>query len=148
LGVRDVALMVVIAVVSLRWIPRAARAGWPSMSLWCLAGLCFFLPLAAVVVELSARYPEQGGLYIWVREAFSPRHAFFCGWCLWLNEVFYFPSYLLFALANFLTIGGAGAEAMGRNRLFSAAVVLGLLWGLTGLNILGLQVTKWVQNLG
>src|SRR5690242_428007 len=84
LGVRDVALMVVIAVVSLRWIPRAARAGWPSMSLWCLAGLCFFVPLAAVAVELSARYPEQGGTYVWAREAFGPRHAFFCGWCLWL----------------------------------------------------------------
>ena len=148
LGVRDVALMVAIAVVSLRWIPRAARAGWPSMSLWCLAGLCFFLPLAAVAVELSARYPEQGGTYVWAREAFGPRHAFFCGWCLWLNEVFYFPSYLLFALANVLALGGASTAGLAKNRIFCTAVVLGLLWGLTALNILGLQVTKWFQNLG
>lgn len=148
LGVRDVALMVVIAVVSLRWIPRAARAGWPSVSLWCLAGLCFFLPLAAVVVELSARYPEQGGLYVWVREAFGSRHAFFCGWCLWLNEVFYFPSYLLFALANLLALGGQSTAALAKDRVFSATVVLALLWGLTAFNILGLRVTKWFQNLG
>ena len=148
LGVRDVALMVVIAVVSLRWIPRAARAGWPSMSLWCLAGLCFFLPLAVVAVELSARYPQQGGTYIWAREAFGPRHAFFCGWCLWLNEVFYFPSYLLFALANLLLLGGETWAGLAKNRIFCTAIVLGLLWGLTALNVLGLQVTKWFQNLG
>jgi amino acid transporter len=148
LGVRDVALMVVIAVVSLRWIPRAARAGWPSMSLWCLAGLCFFVPLAAVAVELSARYPEQGGTYVWAREAFGPRHAFFCGWCLWLNEVFYFPSYLLFALANLLALGGGSTAGLAKNRIFCTAIVLVLLWGLTALNVLGLQVTKWFQNLG
>lgn len=148
LGVADVALMVVIAVVSLRWIPFAARAGWLSMGLWTLAAVLFFLPLGAVVVELSTRFPEQGGLYIWVGRAFGPRHALFCAWCLWLNQVFYFPSYLLFGLANVLALGGVPAAPVARDRGVAALVVLVLLWALTALNIRGFEAAKWLQGLG
>jgi amino acid transporter len=140
--------MVIIAVVSLQWVPRAARAGWSSVTLWSLAAALFFLPLAAVVLELSTRFPDQGGLYVWTGRAFGPRHAFFCGWCLWLNQVFYFPSYLLYALANVLTVSGEHGERLGTNRFFSVAIVLLLLWALTALNVLGFQVAKWVQGIG
>jgi len=148
LGAADVAFMAIIAVVSLRWIPRAARAGWLSVSLWCLAGTLFFIPLTLIVVELSTRFPEQGGLYVWTRRAFGARHAFFCGWCLWLNQVFYFPSYLLFAVANLAALGGPHTTVLARNQIVSAAVVLALLWGLTALNILGFEVAKWLQSAG
>jgi len=148
LGLADVALMVVVAVVSLRWIPRAAGAGWLSLSLWTLAALLFFVPLAAVVLELSTRFPEQGGLYVWVMRGFGSRHAFFCAWCLWLNQVFYFPSYLLFALANLIAIGGPAFAPLAKSRALSALLVLVLLWSLTALNIRGFEAAKWLQGLG
>ena len=93
--------MNIVAVVGLRWISRSARLGAPSVTLWILACLVFFVPLAAVIVELSSRHPEQGGIYAWVRRAFGPVHGFVCGWCMWVNNLFYFPSLLLFAGANF-----------------------------------------------
>ena len=148
LGATDVASLVIVAVVTLRWVPRAAAAGWPSVSLWCLAALLFFLPLTMVVRELSARYPEQGGLYMWVHRAFGPQHSFFCAWCLWLNQVFYFPSYLLFALANFFVVAGPHAAGLQKSRLLTAALVLIGLWTLTLLNIRGFELAKWVQSLG
>lgn len=37
LGLRDVVMMTVVAVVGLRWIARGARAGAPSVALWLLA---------------------------------------------------------------------------------------------------------------
>ena len=58
--------------------------------------------LAAVLAELSSRYPEQGGIYAWARRAFGQAHGFICGWCMWVNNLFYFPSLLLFAAANLL----------------------------------------------
>ncbi len=148
LGAIDVASLVIVSVVTLRWIPRAARAGWPSVTLWCLAALLFFLPLTMVVRELSARYPEQGGLYMWVHRAFGPRHSFFCAWCLWLNQVFYFPSYLLFALANFFVVAGPRSQQLARSRPLTAALVLVGLWTLTLLNIRGFELAKWMQSLG
>ncbi len=148
LGVRDVALMVIIAVIAMRWIPRGARAGAPSVVLWAFAGLLFFVPLALGVVDLSRRFPEQGGLYMWVRHAFGPRHAFCCGWCLWLTNVFYFPNYLLFAQSNFLALGGEHWSYLNESRAFTIAFVLLCLWGLTAINILGFDIAKWVQNIG
>ena len=105
--------MNIVAVVGLRWIARSARAGESSVTLWILAWLLFFLPLAAAVIELSSRHPEQGGLYAWTRRAFGPVHGFICGWCLWVNNLFYFPSLLLFAAANLLLLFG---PARGRPR--------------------------------
>jgi amino acid transporter len=146
LGLWDIVAMNIVAVVGLRWIARSARAGAPSVSLWILACLVFFIPLALALIELSSRHPEQGGIYAWVRRAFGPLHGFIVGWCMWVNNLFYFPSLLLFAAANFAL--AVGAADMTEHRGYSLIFVLGFLWFCTGLNILGLQAGKWVQHLG
>jgi len=38
----------------------------------CLPRSFFFVPGALVIKELSSRFPEEGGLYVWSREAFGP----------------------------------------------------------------------------
>lgn len=146
LGLWDVVAMNIVAIVGLRWISRSARIGAPSVTLWILACLVFFVPLAAALIELSSRYPEQGGIYAWVRRAFGTGHGYACGWCMWVNNLFYFPSLLLFAAANLTLV--AGGPALADNRAFSIAFVVGLLWALTALNILGLAAGKWLQHVG
>jgi amino acid transporter len=148
LGLRDVVLMNVVAVVGMRWIARGARAGPASVTLWILAWIAFFVPLALAVAALAKRYPEQGGVYAWVRRAFGGGHGFICGWCLWINNIFYFPSVLLFGAANFAAIGGAGWHAMGDARWYSVAFVLAGIWLAAGLNVIGLRWGKWLQNAG
>ena len=113
----DVVAMNIVAVVGLRWISRSARLGAPSVTLWILACLVFFVPLAAVIAELSSRHPEQGGIYAWARRAFGPAHGFVCGWCMWVNNLFYFPALLLFAGANLLVPLGAGRRGDRRQPL-------------------------------
>jgi len=148
LGLWDVIAMNIVAVVGLRWIARSARMGAPSVSLWILACVLFFIPLAVALIELSSRHPEQGGIYAWVRRAFGPLHGFVCGWCMWLNNVFYFPSLLLFGAANFALVLGPIGERLGDNRVYSVLFVLGFLWFCTIVNIIGLTAGKWVQHLG
>jgi amino acid transporter len=145
---RDVVLMNVVAVVGLRWIARGARTGPPSVTLWVLAWIAFFVPLATAVSRLAAKYPEQGGVYVWVRRAFGPTQGFICGWCLWVNNLFYFPSVLLFGAANLAAIGGPHWQAIGATRGFSVAFVLAGIWLAAGLNIVGLRESKWLQNAG
>jgi glutamate:GABA antiporter len=144
----DVVAMNIVAVTGLRWISRSARLGAPSVTLWVLAGLVFFVPLAAVIAELSSRHPEQGGIYAWARRAFGPFHGFVCGWCMWVNNLFYFPSLLLFAGANLLVPIGAEGAAIADSRWYSVTFVLGLLWLTTFLNILGFSAGKWIQHIG
>ena len=148
LGLWDVVAMNIVAVVGLRWIARSARGGAPSVTLWLLAWAVFFIPLTAALVELSSRYPEQGGIYAWTRRTLGQLHAYICGWCMWVNNLFYFPSLLLFAAANFALVLGPRGEGLAENRTYSVVFVLGFLWLTTGLNILGLAAAKWLQHLG
>lgn len=148
LGLRDVVLMNVVAVVGMRWIARGARTGPASVTLWALAWIAFFVPLAVACSSLARRYPEQGGVYTWVRRAFGQGHGFICGWCLWVNNLFYFPSLLLFGAANFAAIGGGSWAAMGAARWYSVVFVLGGIWIAAGINIVGLRLGKWLQNTG
>jgi amino acid transporter len=144
----DVVAMNIVAVVGLRWISRSARLGAPSVTLWILACLVFFVPLAAVLAELSSRHPEQGGIYAWARRAFGPAHGFVCGWCMWVNNLFYFPALLLFAAANALVPLGPDGAAIADSRLYSVTFVLGFLWLTTFINIFGFSAGKWLQHLG
>jgi amino acid transporter len=144
----DVVAMNIVAVVGLRWISRSARLGAPSVTLWILACLLFFLPLAAVIAELSSRHPEQGGIYAWARRAFGPAHGFVCGWCMWVNNLFYFPALLLFAGANLLVPLGSDGAAIADSRWYSVTFVLGFLWLTTLINIFGFAAGKWIQHIG
>ena len=148
LGLRDVILMNVVAVVGMRWIARGARTGPESVPLWILAWIAFLVPHAVAISSLARKYPEQGGIYAWTRRAFGPGHGFVCGWFLWINNLFYFPSLLLFGAANFAAMGGEGWHALGSSRAFSVAFVLGGIWLAAGISIIGLRWGKWLQNAG
>jgi amino acid transporter len=148
LGLWDVVMMNIVAVVGLRWIARSARLGAPSVTLWILAACAFFVPLAITVSRLAERYPEQGGIYVWARRAFGPVNGFICGWCVWVNNLFYFPSLLLFAAANLPLALGAESAALAENRLYSVSFVLIVLWALIGINVVGFTRGKHLQNIG
>src|SRR5690349_20568187 len=91
MGFGDLTLFYVVTTFSFRWIATAAAAGPSSIVIWIGACLTFFIPLAFCVIELSARYPEEGGLYIWAKRAFGDGAGFLVGWMYWGANVPYFP---------------------------------------------------------
>jgi amino acid transporter len=148
LGLRDVVFFVVASGTSLRWLPIAATAGKSSLLVWIGAALCFQLPLALAAIELSGRYPGEGGLYRWSREAFGERAGFLSGWLYWASNVPYFPSLLYFAAGNLLFVGGPALRALDGSPLYYVAFALGVLLLVTWLNVLGLHRSRWLTNLG
>src|SRR6266446_3123180 len=94
MGFWDVLLFNIATVLGPRWVAAAAHNGTSSISLWILAALLFFVPSALVINELSSRFPEEGGLYVWAKEAFGDFHGFVAGWNYWIYTVFYFPGLL------------------------------------------------------
>ena len=75
LGLRDLVLFNLVAVVGLRWLATAAKAGPSAISLWILAAIFFFIPQGLVVTELSSRFPEEGGIYQWTKRALGESTA-------------------------------------------------------------------------
>src|ERR1035438_5634101 len=71
----------VSAVAGIRWLAAAAQVGPGSLTLWLLAALTFFLPSALVIASLSARFPEEGGFYVWTKRAFGDWHGFLAAFC-------------------------------------------------------------------
>jgi glutamate:GABA antiporter len=148
MGFWDVLLFNIATVLGPRWIAAAAHNGTSSISLWVLAAAFFFVPSALVINELSSRFPEEGGLYVWAKEAFGDFHGFVAGWTYWIYTVFYFPGLLLASAAMSAYIIGEGGTTLEHNRQFLLLVSLGLLLVAVLLNIIGLNIGKWLQNAG
>src|ERR1700733_11890867 len=113
MGLWDVLLFNIATGLGPRWIAAAAHNGPSSISLWLIAAVFFFVPTALVVVELSSRFPEEGGLYAWSRDAFGEFHGFVAGWTYWVYTFFYFPGLLFASAAMSAYIGGIGSAGLG-----------------------------------
>ena len=148
MGFWDVHLFCIVTVLGPRWIAAAARNGQSSISLWILAAWLFFVPTAFVIVELSTRFPEEGGLYVWTKMAFGDFHGFVAGWTYWIYTVFYFPGLLLASTAMTAYVGGSGTAWLAQNRTFLLVGSFLLLFVAVFLNIIGLHIGKWLQNAG
>ena len=148
MGFWDVLLFNIAAVLGPRWIAAAAHNGTSSLSLWALAAVFFFFPTTLVITELSTRYPAEGGLYVWTREAFGDFHGFVAGWSYWVYSFFYFPGLLVASTAMAAYIGGAAHGHLANDRGFLLTGSLLLLAVAVGMNIVGLNIGKWLQNAG
>jgi len=148
LGLLDLVFLNVVAITGIRWLASASRYGAASLTLWILAFLAFFLPQGLAVTELSTRYPEEGGIYVWTKKAFGEFHGFVCGWCYWVNNLFYFPGLLAFTVGNAVYIGGTSIQQLGESKVFVTSLSLLFFWFVILLNVRGLKGAKWLQNLG
>jgi amino acid transporter len=148
MGFWDVLLFNIATVLGPRWVAAAAHNGTSSVSLWLIAAIFFFVPTAMVINELSSRFPEEGGLYVWAKEAFGDFHGFVAGWNYWIYTVFYFPGLLLASAAMSAYVVGENGAALAQDRTFLLAVSLALLVVAVVLNIIGLNIGKWLQNAG
>ena len=127
LGKRDLVLLFVVAVFNLNVLPSIAANGGVTIWLWLISLILFFWPQGIAVIELAHRYPGEGGVYLWAKEVFGDFHGFLSGWCYWTNNMMYVPTIMLYFVG------------------VSVFVLLGIL---VVLNIVGLGVGKWINNLG
>jgi amino acid transporter len=149
LGRWDLVLLKLVAIVNINNVPPVAVFGTASLALWTLAFAAFFVPEAVAVLTFSRKYPGEGGVYLWTRRQFGEAHGFLSGWCYWTNNLFYIPVLLVYMAGIFAFAGGeANAARLVNERLFVGAVALGWLALIAVANIRGLEVGKWIQNIG
>lgn len=136
------------AVAGVRWLAAAAHAGPGSLTLWLLAVLAFFLPSALVVSSLSARFPEEGGFYVWTKRAFGDWHGFLAAWLYFVSNILYFPTLLLSGVAMASYMFGQSGIRYSENPMYAIPVTLAALWLGFLANLVGLRVGKWPGLLG
>src|ERR1043166_2679567 len=148
LKLRDLILFNLVAVLGLRHLGTTAKFGPGSLLMWVIAAVFFFIPQGLAVIELSSRFPKEGGIYFWTKRALGKGHGFLCGWCYWINNVLYYPNLLISAAVIGTFMFGKSGSGLTDNWTYVLPVTLGTLWIAVVINIVGLGTGKWLQNAG
>jgi len=150
IGLLDLTFFYVVSGLSLRWIATAAASGPSSIAVWIFAWIGFFLPLAASVLELSSRYPQEGGLYVWAKASFGDFAGFISAWTYAMSNLPYFPAVLYFAAGSSLFLAGAHGSPMTQRNESGFFLIFSLiaLAAITLLNVRGVRGGKGLTNAG
>jgi amino acid transporter len=141
-GLLSMVLFSVSAVLVGDTVASSAAMGVSGLTFWVALGLLFFLPYGLVTAELGAAWPDEGGIYVWVREAFGPLWGTMAAWLYWVNVSFWAPSVFVLLVGTFQSVF---APAMSRNQQMWA--VLALIWVMVGVGVLPLRFSKSVPDV-
>lgn len=144
------AIMNVTTIVSLRGMPSQAEYGLTSIFYYVFAALVFLIPMSLVAAELASTFPNQGGIFRWVAEAFGPRWGFAASYYEWQTIVIWFPTVLVFAAAALAYIWWPQSfdQSLANNKLYSIVVLLAVFWFVTLFTFRGMQASAKLSSLG
>lgn len=145
LSVFSLVMINVIAVDSLRSLPISAEYGLSLVFYYIAGALFFMIPSALAAADMSTGWPQNGGIYVWVREAFGKKAAFMVAWILWLYNIIWFPTILSF-LASTLFFIIDPSLATDKSMIFVAIVIM--FWLATLSNCFGMKVSGVISTLG
>lgn len=140
-GLFSMTLFAVSAMLVLDTVATSAAIGVQGLSFWLLLGVLFFIPYGFITAELGSAWPQEGGIYVWVREAFGQRLATLVAFLYWLSQPFWAPS--VFVLFTY-TLAAVFWPDM--SQLSAELVVIGLIWAVVVIGILPVSWSKWVNN--
>jgi len=145
LGMFTLSMLSVSAIVSLRNLPTTALLGSQVIVFFLAAALCFFIPVALACAELASGWPKEGGVYLWVEEAFGPDMGFLAVWLQWMESVVWLPTILSFIAATTAYLLNPTLE---KHTLFLVSTMLLVLWGTTLLNFRGIKTSSFLSSTG
>jgi amino acid transporter len=147
LRTRDLTLFYLLTTLSIRWVATAAAGGPASLLVWVLGLVGLFIPLAYSVMVLAARFPQEGGLYVWTREAFGSMSGFLAAWTYWMSNLPYFAAVLYFGAGSALFAMGGRGTALAASPAWYISFAVVWLAVITFVNVIGIDAGKWLNNL-
>ncbi|MFI5409503.1 putative glutamine/gamma-aminobutyrate antiporter GadC [Kaistia sp. UC242_56] len=148
------ALLNVTAVVSLNGLPSEAEYGLSSIFYYLLAAVLFLVPVSLIAAELATGWPEKGGMFRWVGEAFGGRLAFTIMMILFVEVCVFLPTALTFGAVSIAYVdpNEQVASTIASNKFFVLALVLIVYWAATFIGLRGAgafsAVAKWGGVIG
>lgn len=113
---------------------------WLIVATWVLGGVIVLMQ-GMVTAELATRFPQAGGEYVFLREAYGEFFAFFFGW-----------AYTVFVIgggasAIALAFGDFAAELLQLDAGRSGLLAAGAIVAITAVNSIGLKAGAGAQNV-
>ncbi len=139
----DMTLFTVCAVLVVDQLAASAAIGVQSIFWWIFTMLFFFVPYGLITAELGTTYPQEGGIYAWVKRAYGARWGARTSWLYWVNVGLWMPSvYVLFA--------GIFAQLFYPEMSLWMKIGIGIVmtWITIWVNVISLDIGKWIPNIG
>jgi amino acid transporter len=137
-------VLIIAAIDNMKNLPAAALFGSSLIFFFAFSALVFLIPTSLVAAELSAAFPEKGGVYQWVNMAFGKKWAMAAIWLQWINTMVWYPTMLSFIAG---TLAYLIDPELAQNKTYLISCILSIFWGLTLINMKGIQVSVWVNNI-
>jgi APA family basic amino acid/polyamine antiporter len=120
-------------------VSRAAPTFGGMLVVWIVAGALTWFG-ASICAELSSAYPQTGGVYVFLRQMFSPAAGFLWGWAMFWSM----HSGIIAAIAVIVARYAVGGAHVGDAGIRGIAV--GAIVGLSAINYLGVRPGSAVQT--
>ncbi|MBN1288611.1 MAG: APC family permease [Actinobacteria bacterium] len=143
LGFWDLILFTFCAIFGVEAIAASAAIGPSAISWWLICAFGYFFPSGLICAELGSTYPEQGGIYIWIKRALGDKWAARSTWYYWIAQPLWLPA-MYIAVAEII----AHMFFPGINLWFQILIGIAMIWITVLINICPLEFSKWVPNVG
>ena len=144
LTIFSLTMITVGSVDSIRNLPATALFGSQLITFFVLGALFFLIPTALISAELSSAWPQQGGVYVWVKKAFGRHAGLVAIWLQWVENVIWYPTILSFVAG---TIGYLINPHLTDNPLFLWLLINCSFWATTFVNMCGMRSYVWMSNI-
>lgn len=138
----NMVLFTVCGIIVLDTFVQPAASGVSSITIWVLTAIFFFIPYGLTNAELGAAYPDDGGIFVWVKKAFGDLSATVAGWYYWLSVAFWMPAVFI-AFSYWFSY--AFAPNLSKWPLAIMAVLL--CWSVVYIGIRGIHVSIAFTNV-
>ena len=141
-GLFSMVLFSVSAILVADTVGSSAAMGVQGLGFWIILGLLFFIPYGFVTAELGSAWPDEGGIYVWVKTAFGPGWGTVTSWMYWVNVALWAPSVFVLFIGAIEVAWGVDIAP-----LWEAVIVIAMVWAIVLVGILPLEWSKFVPNL-
>ena len=138
------AFLIIACTGSIAQLSAASEYGLGAITIYLIPALFFMVPSALISAELATGW--EGGVFIWVREAFGDRLGFQAIWLQWIQSVALYPSLLAFAAASLAY--AFGDPTLAQNGLYTGAIILVIFWTATLVAFRGLNASARLGSYG
>ena len=137
-------MICIATVLTIRTWPMNAEYGLGSLAFLLVAALMFLIPTALISAELATGWPQRGGIYAWVKEAFGERVGFAAAWFVWISNVVWYPTILSFVAVS---LAYSIAPQLSQNALFLFTLIFSSFWIMILMNMKGMKLSGWMSSL-